>query len=460
MKKRAYLAKQDALDHLKEMSILVAMFMAFFSLTPSICTAAEEFFWGAANAAYQVEGTPLDSDWQRWTHQSGKVKDGTNADTATDFWNRYAEDFTLAQKLGSNAFRISISWERVFPKDGQLDEVALAHYEQMIVDMRKHGLEPMVTLHHFVTPGWIMDQGGIEGPRFVSAFTEFSEKVVARLSKAPANVKWWMTFNEPMVLVNASYLAGEWPPQKKDPKLAMRIAAQLVRAHFAALAKIRVIAPDAKVSVASHWRDFQPASRGLLDRLINRMTAWAFNEQFMNSALTGKLLFWMPGSEWISETISLPAGRPGLDYFGLNYYGRTIVGFDFHPPFVSLGTGPGTRTDLDWEIYPEGFRNVLLEINNKYHLPILVTENGVADHVDEMRRKFIIDHLESMMKAKSEGVPVIGYLHWSLTDNFEWAYGLTPKFGLVEVDYKTLARKPRGSFEIYRQRIERYKHQP
>ena len=127
---------------------------------------------------------------------------------------------------------------------------------------------------------------------------------------------------------------------------------------------------------------------------------------------------------------------------------------------MSLGTGPGTRTDLDWEIYPEGFRNVLLEINNKYHLPILVTENGVADHVDEMRRKFIIDHLESMMKAKSEGVPVIGYLHWSLTDNFEWAYGLTPKFGLVEVDYKTLARKPRGSFEIYRQRIERYKHQP
>lgn len=439
---------------MKTTSFLGALIVGGISLSAqaqNFPTKQEGFLWGVANAAFQVEGRPLESDWSRWTHQPGKISDGTTADIVTDFWNTYDEDFKLAQDLGANAFRISIAWERIEPKRGEWDDRALAHYEQMIVAMRKRGLEPVVTLHHFVLPGWLANTGGLLSPDFVPEFADYAEHVVKRLSAAPASVTYWMTLNEPMVLVNAAYMTGEWPPgQVSDPRGAIESAANLARAHIAATARIRALNnPALKVSVATHYRIFEGKS-GWIDGLVAKFLDWVFNRQFLSAVTTGRFLFWMPGGPLIREKVALPEGRSTLDYFGMNFYGRTIVEALWKAPNFALSEGPGPKTDIGWEMNPQTFYEALKDAK-RYNLPILVTENGLADHEDKVRADFIRWHLESLTKARNEGVPIIGYLHWSLTDNFEWAKGLSPRFGLVAVEYGAKPkRKPRPSFEVYK----------
>jgi beta-glucosidase len=405
---------------------------------------------GAGNSAFQVEGSPIESDWSRWTKTPGRIHDGSNADVATSFWTRYDEDFALAQKLGSNAFRVSIAWERVEPKEGVFDEKALDGYAAMIAAMRKRGLEPLVTLHHFVNPAWLADKGGLEAPDFPELFVRYAEKVVDRLVVAPASVRLWMSFNEPMVLTHTGYLKGHWPPGRKDDaRGTIRASAAMARAHLRAVSLLRARHPSTLWSVASHWRDFQPVGKWL-DPWFAKLSNWAFNAQFMDSVRTGKVLFWMPGSELVRDRIEIADGKPGLDWFALNYYGRMMIEFTPKPPFVVTSEGSGPKQDLGWEMYPAGLLNAVRQIGARYPgLPIVVTENGLADAGDRWRAKFIAEHLDSLKVARSEGLPVRGYVHWSLTDNFEWAEGLGSRFGLVEVDYSTGARKPRPSFDAY-----------
>jgi len=261
-----------------------------------------------------------------------------------------------------------------------------------------------------------------------------------------------MTFNEPMVLVNAAYIAGEWPPGlKNDFQGSMEAAANLARAHIAAVKEIRGANLDnVKLSIAKHWRLFDHKPGDLSGGMLVNTFDWVFNRQIMTALTTGKLSFWTPGALWpINERIPLPGDRSTLDFIGINYYGRTILSLSITPPFFKLEEGPGPRSDIDWEMYPEGLYKLLKDVK-KYNLPIMITENGVADANDAFRAKFLKDHLTQMNRAIQEGVPVIGYLHWSLSDNFEWAKGLTPRFGLVDINYKTLERKPRPSFDYYK----------
>lgn len=434
-------------------AITLSTLVSFFANAEAPVWPFRDFLGGAANAAFQVEGSPVESDWTRWTHEPGKIADGTNADRATDFWKRYDEDFALAAKLGANSFRISIAWERIEPRVGVFNAEALAHYETMIVAMRRHGLEPVVTLHHFVLPAWLADRGGLEAADFPVLFERYAERVVQRLAREPARVRLWMTFNEPMVLVHSGYLKGQWPPgHMNDAAGAMRAAANMARAHIRTVTRLRAANPETLWSVAAHWRDFQPVG-GWLDGAFAKLSNWAFNQQFLDSIHTGKLLFWMPGSGVERERIALPGGRSTMDYVGVNYYGRMQVAFTPKPPFVVVSEGPGEKQDLGWEMYADGLDHVARNIHHRYSLPIFVTENGLADANDRWRAKFIDEHLAALRRARDSGIPVVGYLHWSLTDNFEWAEGLKPRFGLVEIDYASGARKPRPSFDKYRQRL-------
>ncbi len=432
------------------------LWLSCFLLASAPAFAADPFYWGVGHSAFQVEGSPVESDWTRWTRIPGKIADGSNADRATDFWKRYEEDFDLAKTLGANAFRLSIAWERLEPKKGAWDEDALTHYEKIVLAARARGLEPVVTLHHFVLPAWLVDEGGLESKDFPGLFAAYADRVVRRLSNSPASVKWWVTINEPMVLTHAGYLTGEWPPGRtNDARGAMRAAANMARAHLETVRRARTLGNAAlKFSVAAHYRVFQPKTDRIWHRAAAKLSNWAFNWQFLEAVHTGKLRFWMPGSEFIRETIPLPDGRSSLDYVGLNYYGRMITELGFDAPFVKVSEGPGPKNDLGWEMYPEGLSIALKELHDGLGLPIFVTENGVADALDDKRPNFVANHVAALKYAQSEGVNVVGYLHWSLTDNFEWAKGLVSRFGLVEVDYATLEKKPRASFETYRKIIE------
>jgi beta-glucosidase len=415
-----------------------------------------EFLWGVANSAFQVEGSPVDSDWFRWTHEAGRISDKTNADTATDFWNRYDQDFKLAQELGCNAFRLSLAWERVEPRRGKWEPQALDAYEKMLLALRARGLEPVVTLNHFVLPAWLASEGGVLAPDFIPHFAEFARRTVDRLARGPARVKYWMTFNEPNVTALTGYMAGEWPPGVTGNfRLAVLAIARQARAHIEAVKKIRELGMDhVKVSFAHHWRLFHPASKSPADWGATKLVDYLFNRYFMDAVMTGNLA---PGIlRWKFPPVELPDKRPTLDYLGINYYGRTLISATMKSPYFKLIDGGGLKTDLNWEIYPEGLTTVMLELQ-RYGLPVLITENGLADAADKQRSRFLEDHLKALRIAREQGVDIFGYLHWSLTDNFEWAFGSWPKFGLVEIDYSTLARKPRPSYYVYKDLIARHR---
>ncbi|NCN39948.1 family 1 glycosylhydrolase [bacterium] len=412
------------------------------------------FMWGVGHAAFQVEGHTEPSDWKRWTHTDGKIADASNADQATDFWNRYKEDFALAKELGANTFRMSIAWERVEVQAGVWNVEALEHYKKMILSCIDHGLEPVVTLHHFVLPEWIADKGGICSDEFEVEFADYAEKVVSFMSQEGPLVKWWMTFNEPQVLTNFGYITGGWPPGEKDLSRFMLANRNLVRAHVSAVKRIRTLnLKDLKISIAQHWRDFQPKSRlNPTHKAAALLLHQVFNRNFVIACQTGINTWWMPGSKFYAEKLDVDGGT--LDYLGINYYGRLMVKTMMKDPFVEIEEGIGEKTDLGWEICPASLTNVLRQAWS-FRLPILVSENGLADRSDSKRAKFIEDHVAALGQALVQGVNVLGYLHWSLTDNFEWAEGLEPRFGLVEMDYEKLIRTPRPSFYAYQALIQK-----
>ena len=438
-------------------SFLFLLFLSSASFV--LADSSPKFLWGVGNSSFQVEGTPANSDWYRWTHTPGRIKDGTNADVVSDFWNMYDTDFKLAQEMGANAFRISIAWERIEPKKDVWDDVALEHYEKMLKQMRARGLEPVVTLFHFVLPEWLSEEGGVLAPDFVDQFAKYSRHVVERLALSPARVSLWMTINEPSAIIlmgylgNVSDIIGQWPPAHKNALLEARSALNnLVAAHVKAVGEIRKLGyENVKVSVAQHWRVVEPASSGLINSYLA-----SFSNQMMNRAFLDGV---MTGSTGFGGAVPLPDGKPTLDYLGINYYGRNIIGFTSYlpPKFVALEEGNGKKSDINWELYPNGLLTVLEEVKS-YNLPILIAENGLADANDKYRRWFLKRHLKVLTEA-SKKYPIMGYLHWSLTDNFEWTLGLVPRFGLVEIDYKTLERKPRPSYYIYQKLIRRYQRQ-
>lgn len=397
-------------------------------------TPHQPFLWGVANSAFQVEGHPADSDWYRWTHLPGKIADGTNADLGTDFWNRYSDDFDIASGLGANAFRISVAWERIEPKEGQWDLEALEHYREIILSMRAKGLEPLVTLHHFVNPQWLSEKGGVLSKDFPFYFKRFAKKVVGNLARQPTSVRYWITFNEPAVLAMKGFVEGQWPPGiKNDIKRAMKAQSSMAEAHIQASRAIRELNLPVKIGIAHHWRVFQPKNQSLLNKSAAKIADFLFNRYFLNAILR--------------------SGESSLDFMGLNYYGRSLVGYTSVAPFMKVFEGDGEKSDLGWEIYPKGIYDALVDVA-RYKVPLIITKNGVADRGDRLRTNFLKNHISFVMKARQERIPVFGYLHWSLTDNFEWAEGLRPRFGLVEVDYQTLARKPRPSFNSFKELIK------
>lgn len=405
------------------------------------------FLWGTATAAHQVEGGNVHNDWSRFERLPGKIAHGDSSGIATDHWNRVAEDIGLMKQLGANAYRFSIEWSRLEPKEGQWDEAAWQHYVDEISQLKAAGQEPVVTLLHFTLPLWIADRGGAVAPDFPEKFGRFAAEAARRLG---AQVKWWCTVNEPNVQMFFGYVAGAWPPGVKSNALAVDAFAGLLRAHAKAAAALRAGDPDAFIGLASNMIWFEPANRwNPIEYIVASSAANGFNWSFYESIKDGRMQFKMPGFPTLD--IAAPELKGTVDWVGVNYYRRNLVRFKPGAPgMVDISAGPGALSDAKVEIYPAGQLALIREAWKRYHLPIVITENGVADSAGVHRPLFVRQHAYAIKQAIAEGVDVRGAFHWTLTDNFEWAEGYGWRFGLYRMDLKTLARTAAPGSEEFR----------
>ena len=395
------------------------------------------FFWGSSTSAHQVEGNNK-NDWTEWELQNAELQmlnakkqkwpnfilerypsplEEANyiSGKACDHHNRFSEDFDIAKSLGHNAHRFSIEWSRIEPEEGKFDEGAIEHYRDVVEALRERGLEPFVTLWHWTIPLWLRDKGGVECKEFPMYFSRLTEFVIKNLSN---EIKFWITLNEPDIYAMNAYLRGIWPPQKKSLFKFLKILKNLAEAHKIAYSNVlKNLRIDTNIGIAKN------------------------NVYFTGWPSTVLNYFW---NEWFLNNI-----KNHQDFIGLNYY------FYNNTKGFKLNQNENKKlNDMGWGVYPEGIYHILKNIQKKYDKPIYITENGLADSRDINRGEFIKDTLNWVAKAITEGVDARGYFHWSLLDNFEWDKGFWPRFGLVEVDYKTMERKIRPSALEFKKIIE------
>lgn len=377
------------------------------------------FLWGAATSAYQVEGGNTQSDWWHWR---GIPLSGE----ACDHYHRYEEDFDLAKKLHHNAHRLSLEWARIEPEEGKFNQAEIEHYQNVLEALKKRNIAVMLTLHHFSSPHWFTQKGGWASLKAPYYFARFIKKIVPQFKDY---VDFWITINEPGVYTWAAYLIGKWPPQQKSKIKAIKATWNLAQAHRQAYHIIHQIIPHAKVGVAHNVASFSTQqSHSILQHILVWFYDLAYNHLFY-----------------------FLTGQKTHDFLGINYYFHQRIGSHNGSKFPKLLDASLTKkdvSDMGWEIHPEGIFDVLKDFSD-YKLPIYITENGLASTNDDRRCRFLISYLKEVYHAITSGVDVRGYFHWAFMDNFEWTDGFIPRFGLVEVDYRTQKRTPRPSAYIY-----------
>ncbi|MBI4035782.1 glycoside hydrolase family 1 protein [Candidatus Daviesbacteria bacterium] len=380
----------------------------------------EGFLWGAATSAHQVEGENINSDWWTWEQ---KKPSHLHSGKACDQYNLYEQDFELAKQLNHNAHRLSIEWSRIEPKEGEFNEEGIQHYVKVLKCLKSLNMTVMLTLWHFTLPTWLADKGGWENEKTPFYFERFVKKITPFIG---SYVDLWVTLNEPGVYVYEGYVRREWPPAKKSWLGQLRTFFNLVAAHRRVYKYLHSVYPAGKpVGIANNILSFESFHKHSIKEQI---AVWA-NDLFVNH------LFYM----FTKNT---------HDFLGINYY--------FHVRFKDKELVPQAKditgyihevSDLGWEIYPEGIFEVLTDLADD--IPIYITECGIASTNDDRRNRFLISYLQEVARAIKAGVNVRGFFYWSLLDNFEWHLGFDPKFGLVEVDYKTQKRHIRPSALVY-----------
>ncbi len=418
----------------------------------------DDFIWGVASAAHQVEGGHTSNNWSNWENTSypdGRphIARGEKCGLACDHWNRYPEDIKLMKELGVSSYRFSISWSKVMPKKGVVDTLVIRHYSDMVDSLLAAGIEPMVTLHHFEHPMWFEEMGAFEKEENIDHFVEFAAQVFIPLRD---RVKYWCTINEPAVFVIAAYFDGHFPPGKQDPKLAAEVLKNLYLAHVKVYGKLKNLpyGERAQIGIVKNMHQIDPMNNwNLFDRLLSRTVNQGFNGSFIGTFTTGVYHFSFP--TLVDLKVEIPNAPYSLDFVGLNYYSHNAMDFSFNlDEALKTRMYPGeTPTDMDYTMYPEGLYRAIKEIS-VLNVPIIITENGVADADDDMRGEFTRKYLYAVSKAIKDGYDVRGLHYWSLMDNFEWDLGYDKRFGLYEVNFETQERTLREGSKEY-QRIVR-----
>ncbi|MFL5955372.1 MAG: GH1 family beta-glucosidase [Gaiellaceae bacterium] len=427
-----------------------------------------EFVWGAATASYQIEGAAnedgrSESVWDRFCATPGKVRNGDTGAVACDFYHRYRDDIALMRELGLDAFRFSIAWPRVLPDGrGRVNAAGLDFYDKLVDELLASGISPYVTLFHWDTPQVLEDLGGWPARDTVGAFEEYVEAVSERLGD---RVGHWITHNEPWVVAWVGHGWGHHAPGRESDADALATAHHLLLSHGRAVEILRRNSPGAEVGITLNLDNPYPASDSPEDAAATRWVDGLHNRWFLDPIFRGAypedmLEAWaeiMPEvRDGDLETIAAP-----IDFLGVNNYTSPLVAADDNGGRSQIvRRNDVDRTDMGWEVVPEGLRDLLLRLHRDYSpRAIYVTENGAAypdvrSHdgavSDPERQSYLDRYLAGAASAVAQGVPLRGYFAWSLLDNFEWAWGYWKRFGLVFVEYSTLERVPKGSFYWYR----------
>lgn len=403
-----------------------------------------DFLWGTATAAYQVEGGNTNSDWWAW-EAAGHIKEGHRSTICCDWWANAERDLEAAAEMGTNAHRLSLEWSRIEPEPSVFDDEALDRYRAILQRCHALGLEPMVTLHHFSNPLWLVEKGDFNSGIVVDYFARYAAKVADTLGDL---IPKWVTINEPMTYAVMRYLTGDFPHTHRGFGAFFEGVHNLLRCHAAAYYAIKERYPAALVSTADNMQVFEaPPDGTALDRWWARQVSRLYNDAWP-AALHGGVFRGPLGLG--GKRIKGLAGT--ADFSGINYYTRFYVRFPPRAGFVEREWGPGAVvSDGDYgEVYPYGLYRMIQRVL-PYGKPIYITENGVPDAADRLRPGFLLDHLRQIWQAISFCYPVMGYYHWSLVDNFEWERGWSQRFGLIALDPETQARVWRPSAHLYRE---------
>jgi beta-glucosidase len=417
------------------------------------------FVWGAATSSYQIEGAAADdgkgeSIWDRFSHTPGRVQNGDTGDVACDHYHRYKQDLSIMADLGLDAYRFSVSWPRIVPAGtGPINKPGLDFYDRLVDELLAKGIQPHVTLYHWDLPQALEDRGGWPIRATAEAFARYASEVARRLGD---RVTHFATINEPHVVSDHGYRVGSHAPGRVEPDAALAAAHHLLVAHGLGVQAIREASPGVSCGIALNLEPRHTATHHTLDIEAAAVAHDQVNRWFLDP-VTGRGYPDDGAREWNWHREEILDGDMDLiatpiDFVGVNYYSRRFVRSPLLPPAKPPRPEP-ERTAMGWEVFPAGLTEVLeFTASRTGELPIFVTENGAAYPADDddptsdpERVWFFHRHLEAALVAIERGVPLRGYFAWSLLDNFEWAHGYMPRFGLVHVDYDTLERSVRDS---------------
>lgn len=440
------------------------------------------FVFGAATASYQIEGAVTEdgrrpSIWDTFSHTPGKVEQGQTGDVACDHYHRFGEDIALMRQLGLDSYRFSLAWPRIKPDDGPVNAAGLAFYDRLVDGLLAADIEPAVTLYHWDLPQTLEDDGGWRQRATAERFAEYAAVAAEHLGD---RVKKWITLNEPFCSSILGYSEGVHAPGAQEGEGALKAAHHLMLGHGMATQRIRAAVSDAQVGITLNLSSVQQVSDSPADVEAARRSLLLGNLIFIDPVLTGTYPayardVWAAVTDfgWIHDGDLATAHQP-LDFLGVNFYFPSrpkAVAHDEPDPAKRVASDLGTEdvihegeylTEMGWPVDAGAFTDLLLWLRDEYGEalpPIYITENGVAcpDVVgpdgridDQDRIRYVGDHLGAVRDAMDEGVDVRGYYVWSLMDNFEWARGYQPRFGLVHIDYDTQQRTPKASFDWYR----------
>ena len=422
----------------------------------------EGFLFGAATAAYQIEGHRFGgagpTHWDSFSKGPGTVVRAEDGATACDHYHRYEQDLDLLRDGGFDAYRFSTSWARVMPEGtGAVNEAGLDFYDRLVDATLERGLRPFQTLYHWELPSALADRGGWANRDTALAFADFAEVISARIGDRVASTA---TINEPWCVAWLSHYLGHHAPGLRDIRAAARAMHHILLGHGLAVERLRGMERD-ELGIVLNFERALPttpapedaAAADIQDQIYNRWFLEAIaHGRYPEGALEGLAPHMPAGWQDDMALISQP-----LDWLGVNYYTRSMMRAAPEQPWPSVTAveGPLPKTQMGWEIYPDGLHHFLIRARDALGaLPVYVTENGMARDdqaeagavADPERTNFITAHLDATRRAIADGVDVRGFFYWSLLDNYEWAFGYEKRFGLIHVDFQTLERTPKASY--------------
>lgn len=435
-------------------------------MLPPRASFPEGFLFGVATAAYQIEGSRFGgcgpSHWDTFAATPGNVVRAEDGATACDHYHRWPEDLDLIRAGGFDAYRFSTSWARVMPDGRRPNPEGLNFYDRLVDGMVERGLRPFLTLYHWDLPAALADQGGWANRDTCHRFADYAACVQARIGD---RVETTATINEPWCVAWLSHFLGAHAPGLRDIRAAARAMHHILLAHGLAMEQLRA-AGQRNLGIVLNFDHATPASdapgdlraAAVQDAIFNRWFIEAITRQTYPAEALEGLLAHLP-ARWEADMALI--GQP-LDWLGVNYYTRHLhadaPGTAW--PATRDVPGPLPKTQMGWEIYPEGLEHFLTRLARDHvgDLPLYVTENGMANADlagvdDEGRIAFVARHLEAAQRAMAAGANLRGFFYWSLLDNYEWAEGYDKRFGLVHVDFRTLARTPKASYHALRRAL-------